>query len=115
MDFDRAVTVHRPRALWRVLGVAPLFGTAVAIVLWASGHSLGEANIPLLVDPLIFSAVFSVWVRRRNPRPRKVKARLEAGAEGVRIDGVEVLARGSVRRGYVQPWTVRPPTVRLVG
>jgi hypothetical protein len=114
MAFDRAVTLHRPRAVMRALAAAPLLVSLVVLVLAALGR-LFEGWLPLALDPLLFALIASVYVRRRNPRPEKVPARLAAGPDGVTVDGVKVLDRKALRRGYVQPWSGRPPTVRLVG
>ena len=113
--FDRDVTLHRPSALLRALAASPLLLSLDVLVQAALGRAPHSSWIPLLVDPVIFSVLASLFLVRRNPRPERVPVRLLADADGVSIDGARVLERRKVRRGYVQPWGDRPPTVRLVG
>jgi hypothetical protein len=115
MGFDRTVTLHRPKALYRLLALAPLLGTAVGVAMVLAGRMPRSDLIPFVLDPAIFSTVFWYWAVRRNPSPMKVRGRLTVGADGVSVDGALALERRAIRRGYVQPWPGREPTVRLVG
>jgi hypothetical protein len=115
MGIGREVAVHWPRAVWRWLAAAPLGVTIVGLLFVAMGR-LDETWVwPLFVDPVVFASVFWLWVRRRNPWPKVVPARLGAGSEGVTIDGVLALERRRIRRAYVQPWRDGNPTVRILG
>jgi hypothetical protein len=115
MAFEGPVTLHRPRALVRAAAAAPLVFALVALVLALAGVITGGAVYPLIIDPAFLGLGLTLFALRRNPWPARVPARLEVDRDGVSLDGRKVLQRRAVRRGYVQPWSDRPPTVRLLG
>jgi len=117
--FEQEVTLHRPNRGLRAAAAVPALVALAATVLLAPVAGLhADRWLGVLLLAALFTAVglvMSLSVRRLNPWPRKVRARLAVVAGGVTIDGSRVVDRSAVRRAYVQPWAFGAPTVRLVG
>jgi hypothetical protein len=115
--FDQDVTVCRPNPWLRAAAAIPLLvALAVGGLLMTMRTPLGLAVVcTLVLLPAAAGLIFSLNVRRRNPLPKKVPARLRVDGKGVSVDGAKVLDRRAVRGAFLQPWPGAAPTVRVAG
>jgi hypothetical protein len=97
-------------ALCAVPFAIALIGGLTALII----HHPGPA---VLMPHLVIGGLSGlVYARNKNPRPRRLKASVRAGSEGVQIDSasaVPFLPRAQIREGFVLPTMSDAPRVRL--